>query len=544
MKRAPVALALLLPLAPVHAATITVTTTESSSDSACSLNDALSSANGNFASGACVAGQALPTVDTIAFAIPPFDGGVRTIPVFTLLPNVNEAVVIDGLTQPGATCNGGFPSLKIFLDGVGSANGLVLRGPGSLVRGLVLDNFANNQITIPGGAGAQGNANVIQCNVIGMDPTGTSAGQEFPEITYGLDLSGGNDNIIGTDGDGVNDANEGNYVAGNEVNVSLMGGLRNRISGNHIGIGASGTAPPTSATTRYGVLIAGGVLATVVGSDADGVSDALEGNVVAFNGQASGGGGVVVWSDSRENAVRGNAIFGNRPLGIDLSFAGSEGTSEPNDPLDADTGANEWQNRPVLSTADRVGAELRVIGTLPSAASQDFEVELFGSASCSPTGFGQGEVPLGTTVVTTNAVGDASFDVLVVPTPSTRFITALATDVMGNTSEFSACIRAGLLIDGFEDSSGSARQRRDFLGRQRSPFALGEVAELQRADRDAHEPQHADLEGLEQAADLAVAAFVEHDLEPRVLLARAQHGYGLRAQRDAVDDRAGVERLQ
>src|SRR5262249_1482087 len=73
------------------------------------------------------------------------------------------------------------------------------------------------------------------------------------------------------------------------------------------------------------------------------------GNVIAFNG----GAGVVVGTDTAHgflatqagtgNAVLGNSIFANAGLGIDLGNA--DGVT-PNDPGDADTGPNNFQNFP------------------------------------------------------------------------------------------------------------------------------------------------------------------------------------------------------
>ena len=46
--------------------------------------------------------------------------------------------------------------------------------------------------------------------------------------------------------------------------------------------------------------------------------------------------------------------------------------------------------------------------------------------------------------------------------------------------------------------------------------AFGEVAEVERADGDADEAEDFDAEGVEHAADVAILAFVEGELEPGV----------------------------
>src|SRR5882757_9996760 len=88
----------------VFAATIVVNSTSdvAADDGQCTLREALDAATNNVASGAtngeCAAGEPLPIVDTIEFAIP--GGGVRTIQPTATMPPIREAVVIDGYTQP------------------------------------------------------------------------------------------------------------------------------------------------------------------------------------------------------------------------------------------------------------------------------------------------------------------------------------------------------------------------------------------------------------------------------------------------------------
>src|SRR5687768_1071761 len=78
--------------------------------------------------------------DTIVFNIP--GPGVKTINVLNALPDITDAVVIDGTTQPGYA---GTPIVE--LDGLAispAANGLTIKAGGSTVRGLAIGNFRNN----------------------------------------------------------------------------------------------------------------------------------------------------------------------------------------------------------------------------------------------------------------------------------------------------------------------------------------------------------------------------------------------------------------
>ncbi|TMB81501.1 MAG: hypothetical protein E6J39_10770, partial [Chloroflexi bacterium] len=87
-----------LAVSPVSAMTFTVTTTADSGSG--SLRQAILDANASLGT------------DTIAFNIP--GPGAHTIQPITSLPTVMEPVVIDGTTQPGASC---LSTLLIELDG-------------------------------------------------------------------------------------------------------------------------------------------------------------------------------------------------------------------------------------------------------------------------------------------------------------------------------------------------------------------------------------------------------------------------------------------
>jgi 3-dehydroshikimate dehydratase len=139
-------------------------------------------------------------------------------------------------------------------------------------------------------------------------------------------------------------------------------------------------------------------------------------------------------------------------LGIDLGVNGVT----PNDSAaacadgapDCDTGPNELQNFPVLSAGSSwaPGGTITLQGSLASRPNATFTIEFFASHSLNAAGLGEGEVYIGTTTVTTNAAGNASFN-FVVPNgnplhdgSTAAFFTATATSAAGSTSEFSAPI--------------------------------------------------------------------------------------------------------
>ena len=200
------------------------------------------------------------------------------------------------------------------------------------------------------------------------------------------------------------------------------------IEGNTIGLAADGitpivtragvsVAPWTSFYHAFGTLIASNHIAGV------------ETN------------GVVVASLENGVTITGNSIHDSGALGIDL-FSNSGGGVTPNDPGDGDTGGNGLQNFPVLLSATTTGSAVMVEGTFDSSPSEQFTVEFFASPSCNPSGFGEGAAFIGSTQVTTNGAGHATFSLtlpaaVAVGASATATATRLST---GDTSEFSACI--------------------------------------------------------------------------------------------------------
>jgi hypothetical protein len=169
-----------------------------------------------------------------------------------------------------------------------------------------------------------------------------------------------------------------------------------------------------------------------------------EGNVVAYNV----GGGVVNDFGNTNVTIRGNSIHDNgfgflgHGVGIDLSgVIGGDGVTA-NDAGDGDTGSNNYQNFPIVSSATALAPSsgTHVQGVLHSTPSTTFDLDFYANDSCipHPHDFLQGRTYLGSGQVTTNASGTGSFSIDVPGTiqPGER-VSATATDPTGNTSEFS-----------------------------------------------------------------------------------------------------------
>jgi Right handed beta helix region len=325
------------------------------------------------------------------------------------LGNCPEGIDVEGAgNQIGGTTAGA--------GNVISANG----SPGCVVTGV--------QIELRGGSNPA-TSTVVQGNRIGTNAAGTATFPASMGVRLGrpADGTGPSGNTIGG-----GDSGAANVIAGHSTNVAIDGvATGNLIQGNLIGTNSAGDALGGA----NGIVISGGTSNSI-----GGIGSAL-GNVIAHHGSS----GLFVFGTATppavRNAIRGNSIFGNGAIGIDLlPPPNTPNGVTPNDANDPDTGGNNLQNFPVLTSAAG-GADTTVSGTLDSEASKIYRLEFFSNPSCDSSGNGEGEVFLGSTDVTTDGGGDATFTSVVLPGGSSagEAVTATATDPDGNTSEFSAC---------------------------------------------------------------------------------------------------------
>ena len=333
---------------PLAAATFTVTTNADSGVG--SLRQAILDANG-------AAG-----VDTIDFAIPVGQcspAGVCTITLVTSLPTVTEGIHIDGTTQPrygtapGNVCaDPDSPSyMRVLITSTADYMLEILDATEpSTIRGLAFTgDISNEAIRIQTTAGIR-----VQCNHFGLNGEGTIGVDLGIPICLNCYGPGGNA-IIGTDGDGVDDLGERNVFgnSGQAININSGNSLYpNWIAGNYFGFGADGTTPMAVSQAVY---LRQGVANTLIGSNLDGISDGLEGNVIgnfgigvflnvwsgvdyvnhvvgnwigvdARGNQAPGGTGVRVSGDAQNQDIRANQIHSSW-YGILVAAAGSLGTT-------------------------------------------------------------------------------------------------------------------------------------------------------------------------------------------------------------------------
>ncbi|MBP6469585.1 MAG: PKD domain-containing protein [Chloroflexi bacterium] len=345
--------------------------------------------------------------------------------------------------------------------------------------------------------------NVVAGNKIGTDITGMSAIRNgFGGSPRGGIYLGGYDNLVGSNFDGVSDDLERNLISGNANNstsgilmqyVDQPGALPNAIAGNWIGVDATGLA---ALPNNYGMYSASGAMtglivrrnvisantydgirvnmnqATVsdnlIGVAADGTTplgngnhgilltgsdnqiggtDSGEANIIAHNGTASAFfNGVLVSNTALRNTIRGNRIFANSRLGIDLRWPDGVNANDDDDP---DTGGNNLQNYPIITFAQSyANGTTAVQGTLNSNPNTTFTLDFYYSAAADNSGHGEGEFYLGAGSAATDAGGDATFDVTLPATiPPSQFVSATATHADGSTSEFSLALAVGGVID-------------------------------------------------------------------------------------------------
>ncbi|NDJ61663.1 MAG: hypothetical protein GYB67_11095, partial [Chloroflexi bacterium] len=389
--------------------------------------------------------------------------------------NGQSGIVLDGDSNQvrgaviGTLVDGSF-GLGNGLDGIaiaGSNN--IIGGATAADRNLIA---ANQRF----GVHISGSSNQVLGSYIGTDATGLTALSN----SSGVFITGANNFIGGTQ------AGAGNLIAGNlSTGVSLVaaGATGNQILGNRIGADSTGAAPLPNETgilidsapgnligagnlivanTATGITIAG-TNATgnqVSGSDIGSPLTAMGNTIGVFiseaaqtqiGGMQSGDGnqirgnnlsGIVVFGvGARRSAILGNTIDGNGALGIDLGWNGVS----PNDAGDTDAGANDGQNYPVLAAADVSGGQMQISGVLNSLPNGQYRLEFFANTACDLSGHGEGRAFLGASTVTTNAAGSVNFSLSVAAPAIPAAITATATDAVGNTSEFSACINAQIV---------------------------------------------------------------------------------------------------
>ena len=277
--------------------------------------------------------------------------GVQTISLASALPAITQPVTIEGTTD-----GSGNPLVELNGAGAGSSSdGLMVQANGTTIEGLIIvqfggaginvssnnnviaDNFIGTEGTGGSGLGngsngvfvtgsnnqiirsADGYGNIIAGNglngvmITGAGATGNTVAGDWlgsaqaPNLAYGIVMdSQASYNLIGTNGDGVNDVSERNIISGNDswgVQIHGVGTEHNVVAGNYIGTGRHGAAAVPNASG--GVLINAGATFNLIGTDGVSASNADEGNLISGN---TGPGVAIGGTGTNSNVVAGNLI--------------------------------------------------------------------------------------------------------------------------------------------------------------------------------------------------------------------------------------------
>jgi hypothetical protein len=247
--------------------------------------------------------------DLISFAIP--GSGVNTILLASALPDITEAVLIDGWTQPGFN---GAPLIELTATPGLTADGLRITGGSTIIRGLVINGFRY-------GIYANNGNNTVQGCYIGTNNTAT---QVAPN-DYGIFSDQTSNNLIGGTTPTQRNIISGNrfngvcFSAPNASNIQTTG---NVIQGNYVGTDVSGTQalPNCTAGSTAGIFLISNN--AKIGGLEPGAGNLVSGN--AADGVSVTGSGILFAGNKVGVAISGKTALGNSGRG--LFFASLNGT--------------------------------------------------------------------------------------------------------------------------------------------------------------------------------------------------------------------------
>jgi uncharacterized delta-60 repeat protein len=244
--------------------------------------------------------------------------------------NNAAGVYVDGNGTTGNTVAGNLVGTDAAgNNAIGNSYGveIVAGASGNVIGGST--NGAGNVIS---GSGADGvrisgdgtDNNIVAGNLIGLNAAGTLAiGNNREGIVI---EAGASDNLIGTDGNGIDDANERNVISAsgrNGVFVQNPGTDNNVIAGNYIGLNAAGDAALGNLGSGGGVYVRSGPTGTIIGGTATNTGNVISGNNGTFSDgiEIESAGGTMIYGNILGLDATGTFGLGNRKDGILLDNA-------------------------------------------------------------------------------------------------------------------------------------------------------------------------------------------------------------------------------
>ena len=345
--------------------------------------------------------------------------------------NGDDGILIEGQNSTENTINYsliGYPEMPNGGDGIEVRNAPNTKIGQAGLRNEIVNNLGHGIFI----NGETANATVIG-NTIGVILRGNQY-QALGNGLSGIKLFNAHHCLIGTTESGSGNIIGGNYGSG--VIVQGVNAHHNQIRNNFIGTDAAGA---NLGNAEYGVLFTEHAYLNMVGGP-----ESDSGNKIAFNGYDEPG-APGIWATSSAdccNTIDPNSIYGNNGLGIDLGELGVT----PNDPGDADTGPNNLQNYPAITSANvDANGDLLITYKVDSApgnssyGSDGLRVEFFLADACfeGQTFIGHDQYTVadynnGSPGLKTVNLGPAAPHGYTQGAP----LTASATDADGNTSEF------------------------------------------------------------------------------------------------------------
>lgn len=349
--------------------------------------------------------------------------------------NTNSTTIVGNYigTDVTGTLNLGNHTIGILIQSsdsnvIGGTTGVTLDGSCTGACNLISGNGIFGVQILEDSGGTSEN-NLIQGNFIGTDVTGTLP---LGNVEAGVNINSSHNTVGGTAPEALN------VISANGHNgIQLASGAHeNNILGNNIGTDTTGYNE--LGNDDSGIFLSADSYGNNIG---DGTEDGA--NWIGYNGFSNDRGGVSMTGNSaNRNRITGNSFFENYGLGIDLNRDGVT----LNDPQDADVGPNGYQNFPVI-TSILIRATTLAIGTLNSLPNHPYKLEFYANVYCEDSGYGEGDVFVGSGSVTTDANGNAAFQIPVDLPAAYALVTGLAIDedtapnspTRSNTSEFSEC---------------------------------------------------------------------------------------------------------
>lgn len=326
-------------------------------------------------------------------------------------------------------------------DGTNFPTGNRIGGPTPAERNVINDFSGIDGVGCPEGVGISiqwARQTTIEGNYIGLSSDGLvkqNSGRT------GINLIESDDTVI-----------QGNVIAG--IRRSGVAGCADQLFGTAIFVSAF--SRPTD-----GLIIEG----NIIGLDANGEQSiaTLEGieirpqpdpivNVLINNN-------IISQTDTFGTLLEGSAVSAVEISENSISENGERG-------IIVSGGANGSPGIPDLQSGTSSASGTTVSGQLAEIPNNQFRIEVFANQQCDASGFGEGEVFLGSFVVESDASGDASFNETVPGVaPGEWVVTATATNLSTNsTSEFSACQvvefdASAIFIDSFSQAAAPVNCR-------------------------------------------------------------------------------------